>query len=454
MKIKLPYYAVSMMILSTYAFNAQAMSEPPSEIVSEPDSIILREVQDLPVMNNDEIQVSSAGGILSAQEVAFWQGLDHEWKRYIVDGRNGRIPHRISVFSNFVENPSSGSARYHMGQNTGVDGNYMYPVSHSSVVDVSGVMAFEGSLNLNWTDQLSAENEQVPKAYSRIKQTISIPEMEWHAGRSIVFLQGYELQTNCNQSNGELCNSDGIWPYVFHLEIDSCRTAAIGSECDLNVNIHRAWTPNKGGFELIGEVKPINASTDFSLNVHYAALQGGQGNIAVGARQLVQAEQPMQQYGDVMVDNRLRRNLPQSSHAFAAITSLGFALTEPEKLSNGWKLYGSDLRQRGRYIAKQKFVVNNVSYDGDSFNVSVAMGIWSPTTVVDSNVTTELGINLVELNAAGNVGEEDVKSIICINSKPEAPFFSKWESCNRQDPLAVKKFGGQAIDRVDIERPL
>ncbi len=458
---------------------SKAPTDPPIEENPNPPvmvSDVLTETVGIAFIDPQRIQTSQQSIATSGSHLALWQGMKHEWKRFIVDPKNGRIPHRISKLENYIsQDGSNNQLTFHMGENTGVDGNYMYPESLASVVDVSGLSVVQGNVSLAWRDQLSdldaSVDGYVPQAKNRLRYTLNLPDLPWQEHRTSVFLQGIALETRCSDSvNDDTCNSDGMWPYLYHLAIDDCQasstvsmvisaTSQKGTQCQLNVNIYRAWTPNKGGFQLIGEVKPINHQLDFDLTVYYAGLSGREQDIAVSNVTTVTYEHELQDYDENPQNAVLISSGKQYQRATAAITGLGFALTAPDKINAGWKMLGSDIKQRGRYIARKQFELGAVNYSGNKFlqNVAVNMGLWAPTTVVESDVTTEMNLQLIELAApvtdAANNAAKSVAGKICINSKDAAPFFSKWKKCDKQTTNAIKKFGGieRAATQISVE---
>lgn len=461
-----PYLIAGSLFISLLSSTSYSMSDTPE--VAEPaqpiiTSKIVAEANTASIMDMTNVTATHETAPYAGSHLAIWQGMNHEWKRFIVDSKNGRIPHRISKLENYIsQEPAANQLTFHMGENTGVDGNYMYPQSQAAVLDVSQISAQLGQVNLNWRDTVS--NDSIPQAKNRIQYSLEIPNLEWQAGASSVFLQGMSLETYCaEQVNEDTCNSDGMWPHLYHIEIDNCQPSSIqGTRCDLNINIYRSWTPNYGGFQLIGEVKPINRQLDFDLTVHYAGISGDLNNIAASNITTVKHDHELQAFDSnpqtVSLTGASNSNSssPSSySSGVAAITGLGFVLTQPEDINAGWKMLGSDVNQRGRYIARKQFEVNNLN-DGQGYDatksvqdVAINMNLWAPTTVVESNVTTEMNLQLLELSTASNA-QKSVEGRICINSKDSAPFFSKWKKCDKQTKAAINKFGGieKASDHI------
>ena len=117
-------------------------------------------------------------------------------------------------------------------------------------------------------------------------------------------------------------------------------------------------------------------------------------------------------------------------------------------------MLGSDVRQRGRYIARQQFEIVASQYNKESglLDVNVDLNLWAPNTVVNSDFTAEMELQLIELsNEDRIVDRKHLEGKICINSKDEAPFFSKWINCYKQTAAAIKKFGGSEQDVIEVQ---
>ena len=445
---------ISILITSSSAF-AMSKAEPPAIEIGQSD--ILLEAHQHSVMSSNRFTATEQRYDTSGEYFSIWQGMNHEWKRFIVDPVNGRIPHRISTYENFLVPSHDGyQLTSRMGHNTGVDGNYMYPTSRAIVINTHELNVVQGSISLNWED---AVNEgEVPVAKNRIEYDFDLPDQPWQEGQSTTFLQGFALNTQCDrsvESNG--CNSDGMWPYLYHIAIEDCQPSPLsGTRCTLAVNISRAWTPNYGGFQLIGEVKPLNKKLQYDLTVYYAGLSGSADHISARVKTIAKYENALQEPESTAQNLLLSADngSVQYEEGIAAITGFGFMLTPTEDINAGWKMLGSDVRQRGRYIARQQFEIVNSQYNKDSglLDVNVDLNLWAPNTVVNSNFTAEIDLQLIELSNEDRIVErKHLEGKICINSKDEAPFFSKWNNCDRQTAAAIKKFGGIEQDVTEVQ---
>lgn len=433
---------------------AMSKVEPPTVEIGQSD--ILKEAQKTAVMGTDRYTASQQSYEATGQYLSIWQGMNHEWKRFIIDKVNGRIPHRISTYENYlVPGLDSYQLTSRMGQNTGVDGNYMYPTSRAIAINSNDLDVAQGSVSLKWQDEVSAG--EVPSAQNRIEHTLELADQPWREGHSSVFLQGFSLKTACDRSQADNgCNSDGMWPYLYHISVEDCQASDIsGTRCTLAVNISRAWTPNYGGFQLIGEVKPLNKKLQYDLTVYYAGLSGDNEHIAAQVKSIAKVENALQEAKSIAQNVLLSTgsNDTRYDEGLAAITGFGFMLTPADDINAGWKMLGSDVRQRGRYIARQQFEILNTQYNSDSglLDVNVDLNLWAPNTVVNSDFTAEMDLQLIELsNPYRVVDRKHLEGKICINSKAEAPGFSKWQQCSKQNAAAIKKFGGIEQEKTEV----
>ena len=446
---------MSPMMIGSSSVLAMSKVEPPSIEIGQSD--ILAEAYGQSVMSMDKYSVSEQHYDTHGEYFSIWQGMNHEWKRFIVDPVNGRIPHRISTYENFlVPSHDSYQLTSRMGHNTGVDGNYMYPTSRAVAINTNELNVVQGSISLKWED---AVNEgEVPVAKNRIEYDFEIPNQAWQEGQATTFLQGFALNTTCDrsvESNG--CNSDGMWPYLYHIAIEDCQPSPLsGTRCTLAVNISRAWTPNYGGFQLIGEVKPLNKKLQYDLTVYYAGLSGEKEHISARVKTIAKYENALQEPNTVAQNLLLTADTgsTQYDEGLAAITAFGFMLSPADDINACWKMLGSDVRQRGRYIARQQFEILDSVYDKNTglLDINVDINLWAPNTVVNSDFTAEMDLQLIELSNENRiVDRKHLEGKICINSKDEAPFFSKWNNCDRQTAAAIKKFGGIEQDVVEVQ---
>lgn len=382
-----------------------------------------------------------------------WQGFAHEWRRFIIAPDDGRIPHRISQLSNYIDQSNPATPEAWFAQDTGVDGNYMHPYTNALTLPQSGLQAQQGTVDIQWTDQLT-EADSIPQARNQIRYTIRLPES---AHIPVLSLQGIDLKLHCSdddQPADQPCNSDGMWPYLFALQLGECRTAAGNTECPLELDIYRSWTPNQGGVPALGETKPLNQKLRYAFRVHFSALSGDQQTLAASPLQHVSSIRELQDKDPHFTALTLQGKADQFSQGAALVKGFAFRLTPPEKAAAQWIGFNPDLRQRGRYLAKLQFSLSNSQYQEHTGQLSLTpeMHVWSAGNVVNSRVETRMDLQLLQYNSDQSAVGGYAEGRLCINSKDSAPFYSAWRPCDRTDPVAVKKFGGraQAEDRVPV----
>lgn len=424
-----------------------SMSSPPATELEYGTSDIATEASNTPASPLDNLNVSQTLLPMESSYLSTWQGFDHEWLRFIVANQDGRIPHRISKFKDFIS-PDSNHQQviYHFGQDTGVDGNYMHPKARAITIDTNGLFARQGVVNMSWTDNI--QDGDVPTANNKVRETITVPFEGTSYDKATLFLQGVELDLVCDdekQPAGSPCNSDGMWPYVFNIHLSSCQQTSSEVSCELNVDLFRAWTPNQGGFQLIGEVKPLNYHLDYDLNIYFAAIAGSEQQLGTSDVILLMDRGDLYEYDKTPASATLTGDDSSFNTGVAVIKGFGFMLTTPDQIDAKWQTLGSDVRQRGRYLARTRFELNTGSYNASdrSIALSPALEVWAPTTVVNSGVTTEMKAQLLQLGGSGNrIASTSAEGKLCLNSKDEAPFFSAWHKCDRQTDAAIEKFGG------------
>ena len=384
------------------------------------------------------------------QAAILWQGFDHEWRRFVLLPREGRVPHRISRLASYTRTDTDSdqniSGSFHFAQSTGVDGNYMWPEGYWSALHSSRVEILSQSLALQWTDTISSDaGDEAPFAVSDKTTMISLSVP--HGFRAAAVLNGIDLAVSCDNSKqpAELpCNSDGLWPYEFFIGFDQCLTTGNNGsgqiqtlECPLHIRLHRGWTPNKGGLQIppfFNEVKPLNQRLDIQLTVHYSLLQAPLSEFNVVYPESFTHTQTLQNPESYQNEFTMAwQNSFVNSRLMSGITGFGFQLHEPLYIQDIWTLLGSDTRRRGRYIARLRFHSDNPrrNQDHSLLTLPYSTHVWSPITVVDSLVTTRLDTAILEFSENTATGEQHkTRGRLCINSTDQAPAFSRWQNCN------------------------
>lgn len=357
-----------------------------------------------------------------------WQGFEHEWLRTVL---GFAVPHRVSRLASFLDGelltsaaPPTGTAQFHFGQDTGVDGNYMRPLGHYSALG-GAVSVHRATLELEWSDD--ASGGEYPKAQSKRTALLEQPL----AGITVaggapevgtMVLAGLSLVTSCDDAKqpvGEPCNSDGMWPYRMSFAIGDCTMTATSLQCPLEVEINRAWTPNKGGLPPLEE-KPFNDKLDFHVTIHYATWLGRKVDFVVATTLLTASG--MGHDNDPKGGARTLMGAPGFAAATVGISRLGFLLGAADSAAKSNHL--------GRYIGALRFFAVPGAYRSATGELDVVWGtqVWLPDTVENATVDYELGVRLLSTRGEA-AAAKTVEGRLCSDSK-NAPFFSTWQRCD------------------------
>ena len=465
------YASVLSLLFLSAAASAQDQSLSQSNALNSPMSNIDAAVQRSEATPLANFTVASSWTASRSESLFIWQGFDHEWKRFVVLKNEGRVPHRLSKFQNYLAETEAGDVVAHVGQSTGVDGNYAKPkVYYSEIKNGSDAFTIhKGITSFSWFDEVN--NAEHPVANNKIVQPIPLPEHSVEPNAPyVVLLDGFELDLQCEDSDqpeSEPCNSNGIWPYIFQIQLQGC-SSMVGEEfseqvvrteyeqtqsddvrsgCRIEANIFRAWTPNKGGFQLwpiINEVKPLNHRLNYKLNIRYSYISGD--NLQVSPALLHESSFKLQAKTSP-VDTTVDEAFDRQMHV-TGITGFGFMLEEPEAINPAWQWLGSDVLHRGRYLGHLGFSVVNPE-NGYTPVFQQQLQVWSPISVVDSHVVATLNTQLLSINQA--VQQNVAKGKICINSTEQAPAFSRWTMCGLNNPIARWIYGAaQSEDSMPI----
>ncbi len=339
-----------------------------------------------------------------------WQGFSHYWKR---KGAGHRVPNRLSEFQSFIEHQPPADSEFHMGQATGVDGNFMTPRGYFAHVDTDDLFVEHGEARFAWLDQVA--NFGVPEARTTRQARVSVQLPDGDRDVAEMFLRGLVFQPRCdeaNQPNGD-CNGDGVWPVAFSADIDRCDIDVGGRlTCVVTVQLDRGWTPLDGGFQTppplvpffgtIGCEKDLNQRTNIDFRIMYTVVAGSRDELRV------ERQDPFVRlantHDDVETSDMQRITKPRDANVFSAFTRVGF------------ELEGTD--DRGRYLVGWQFRTN-VDDRGTTADVHTVADVAAPwmTTIAspvryDTRTTT-----LVLLGSNSRVSQTFTEGEICIDSR-------------------------------------
>ncbi len=360
-----------------------------------------------------------------------WQGFEHTWERKALG--IFAVPHRVSMFRSGPveerhEHTSDGvitEAVWEFGQSTGVDGDHMSPVGYASRITAPDVQMDRGTVYFSTVDRTM--NPEAPRALARFHELIRVPASNTIDGHAVGLVRGMSFRSRC-MDDPDQCNSDGIWPFRFLVEIAPCSQVEAEWVCPVTVEVGRAWTPNRGGVKRIEE-KPVNERMAIDIELDWVVLEGHESAVSSTT---VLWEKAL---GNNRAVNPTEAELPipvrggdQYPHAAVGLSSFGFVFFPTGRRD--------DQIQRGRYVSAWGLRIREESYDPEAgvFVLGHSGGIRLPKTVRRTGVSVELGLTVVQLGNpfATAIELDPLHGQICSDSKG-APFFSAWKRCERKN---------------------
>lgn len=375
------------------------------------------------------LESTEAGGPEDAHTVLLWQGFRHFWLRHAAVGFH--LPHRVSRFESFLSGErdvatpegTRTEATFTFGQSTGVDGDWMEPEGYAARVSSPDLEVHRGVVHVQGVDTLV--DPEHPKAFERFDEVIRVPSPP--AGQpytAAAVLQGLSFRSRCASDPSE-CNSDGIWPYRFRVELEPCEAQGAELACPVIVEVGRAWTPSLGGVRPFGR-KPINPQVAIDVEVAWAVLVGPTETFQA-TRFTVESALPSTR------DIRMGRQIapvaglgPGLTAATVGLSALAFEFVPTRETE--------PLQQRGRYIGGWSVEVGAAAVrpETQELDIAHAGGIWLPRTVRTTGVSLELGMNILLFrHPAAHVDEDVVATGLLCSDSHGAPAYSSWNECQR-----------------------
>ncbi|MBJ80427.1 MAG: hypothetical protein CMH60_03835 [Myxococcales bacterium] len=374
----------------------------------------------------------------NTSKIYIWQGFKHEWLRRFL---GFRIPHRISSLASMIK-PEHDKTLFLMGQSTGVDGNHMRPEGFYTVLESDKIHPEYFEIEVQWQD--SIQPLPTPKSTSLIQESIILPLQALNQSEDlkenfIALMNGFSLKTKCLQSEESECNSDGIWPYDFSVEIGECIRQTQSLNCPLKINLHRGWTPHHGGIPYLAP-KPLNLHTQYKMHVALVVLRGSPMELYTQKVPPLMTEQMLQEPNSSIVPLSLRSKDTTLLNGIIGLQGFAFKLTSTDQL------WGA--KHQGRYIDKLSAHLESASYSAKTgaMQAKFRTQIGSPKTVRQSLTQTTIHPSLIVLGPSSQniLTNQRVRGTICRNSH-NAPFFSRWKRCNKTD-LGIE----QSEDYVEL----
>jgi hypothetical protein len=393
----------------------------------------------------DPNTASTTPGNANSNSGYIWQGFEHEWNRRILGFF--RTPHRISKLGSEILDEAheltlrgelTSTATLRMQQSTGVDGDWMAPVIHYEVFHSHGVEVRRGSLEIEFTDDTEASGTH-GNALSQLNGTFEFlaPSNLSEGASTQALLHGFSLQTLCTEGPTGLadCNSNGIWPYRIKIEVESCTRKSVDLvagetliRCGYRIETGRAWTPRKGGLPPF-EVKPLNRKTRYTFKVGVQIISGDSHQFFAFPLELG------------TMHARARPGVPGKSVPFSAVgagenryhsASVGLRSLEYDFRQRQTPLGSDSMQDMGRYLSGIGTSVLPEAYDPQTGEITFSIAAFThvPGTVKNASLKVSTGLTLLQF-AAKDAVSAPLKSegLICVDSSPQAPAFSRWEKC-------------------------
>jgi len=393
----------------------------PSEVVEPSDDT---EPSDEAVPSEDD------PGDASDHAALLWQGFQHDWLRKVLGAWS--VPHRVSLIENRIGEVTHAltaeglvsEGAFHFAQSTGVDGDYMHPEGYLARVYAPDLHVERGSVAFKFADQTA--DARVPKAFRRFNHLIAVDAPVEVASHSVALFQGFSVRSRC-LDEADVCNSDGLWPYRFLIELGTCEAVEDLTVCPLNVEIGRAWTPNRGGVKVIEE-KRVSERMSLDIDVHYVVLTGPADTLS-SKRALFENALPSNHrmiFAEQVVPVPTGTSQMSDPRGAVGVSSFGFQFYPTG--------YERDLLHRGRYVGgwALRLRMDGLDVERGVANIGHSGGIFLPKTVTSTGVSVELGMTVLQLghpDARVTPGQE-VAGLICSDSHG-APFFSRWKRCEQ-----------------------
>mmetsp|Transcript_20829 Transcript_20829/g.26349 ORF Transcript_20829/g.26349 Transcript_20829/m.26349 type:complete len:400 (-) Transcript_20829:50-1249(-) len=304
-----------------------------------------------------------------------WQGFEHHWERRAL--KIADTPHRMGSIANYIfneafQNTSSPSFQVNQTFTPGVNGDYCYPKTYFSLT--SDVNVIHGVYDVAVQDNSTQGANPTASLSLSPKISVTLPQSGLNNANVEMLLQGWRIDMNCNpdvQPPGEICNSNGTWPYYMDLQIHSCGLSGAEFTCFLQVNFNRSCDPSCAYGSNLGIDKAFNHVMDYHFYVYYHIVYSQ--NMIVNRLDTISSEKITSEgntYGTIVAQG----NSGMKS-ATVGIRGFGFDLSP---------LLGKSIFEGkpGRYLESLTFKVEDVLYSADTgeFAFDWEMGYYTPLT--------------------------------------------------------------------------
>lgn len=202
---------------------------------------------------------------------------------------------------------------------------------------------------------------------------------------------------------GATCNSNGIWPFNFDIEVRVKAHDQNYTTVAATLVLNRGWTPSHGGG------KALNDVMHYLVHVPYKIVYFNKGFAQTHVRSMA-AFHGITKTDPIQLREDIPRNGFAASRAIVGLQRFGFQLVANEKEAN-----------RGRYLEQIQFQVTGVKFDeaADSFSFEYENSVRSPgLTTYASQVKLENRHAVILLSDKLNptVGPtQKVSGQVCVN---------------------------------------
>lgn len=279
-----------------------------------------------------------------------WQGFNFKWERNLL--KMFEIPHRLGSFESLFSNTttiSSNSKNYlkskvSMYFTPGVNGDFSYPQNFYSILfanntESSNKFYFdEQKAQLNFSDKINKTSNSA-FSFNRFKKSFNNTLRQTNLQ---VVLNGFSLKMNCDPTKGK-CNSEGIWPHLFKINILSCTPTLNKINCEFEFNLGRGSAPNGGTGKPLSEV--MNYQLELGLLLIYK-----QGKTLKFVDHVIEQENEIFKKNDFLVKN-ITESDNENEKKTVGITGFEF------------DLFGGKYDDKGRYLYQLAFGVRNNPFD-------------------------------------------------------------------------------------------
>jgi hypothetical protein len=381
-----------------------------------------------------------------------WQGFNFKWERKILN--LFETPHRLGSFESLFYNTTTAiirpiltfnsnsktknylTSKINMYFTPGVNGDYSYPENFYSILfsnntqpenenqikeeknkkeNINKFYFEEQKVSLNFSDKI---NKTSKSAISFNKFNKTFNNILSHKNFQVV-LNGFSLKMKCDNTKG-ICNSNGIWPYLFKLNILSCTPTPTLNliNCEFQFNLGRGSAP-KGG-----SGKPLNDFMNYELELGILFIHK-QGNKLNSIDHLIESQNEIFKKNDFLFKN-ITEEIKINKENKDQKKTVGITGFE-------FELLGGKYNDKGRYLEQFAFAVRNNKHSFDN-KYEYISSIYSPyLTTYYSNVDMKLFTKVLYLdeNVLIISPSEPIKGNICINDWTTA-FYCKFVGLNEQ----------------------